>query len=200
MTSAAEIVLASTSDVRRRLLESAGISARVVPPTIDETQIKNKWNPAGSGGDLALRLAAAKAEAVSLRHPRAVVIGADQILILRDRIFDKPRNLQQATLQLSQLRGNTHSLMTAVSVARNGTLAWNECVGAELTMRTFSDAFLATYLASIGDDAFTSVGAYKLEGRGVQLFDRIEGDYFSILGLPLIPLLSYLRSEGCLPT
>jgi septum formation protein len=201
MTVTGEIVLASTSDIRRRLLESAGIAVRSVPPRVDESAIKRALSQTG-GADirkLADTLAAAKAESVSRGEPAAMVIGADQILLLDDRPLDKPKDLKQAAMQLSLLRGNTHHLITAVAVARGGAIVWKDCAVAELTMRRFSDEFLAGYLASVGEDALTSVGAYKLEGRGVQLFHRIEGDYFAILGLPLLPLLSFLRSEGCLP-
>ena len=201
MTDTAEIVLASTSHIRRRLLEAAGIAVRTVAPGVDEAAIKRALGHAvrADGCKLAGRLAAAKAEAVSLLNPAAIVIAADQLLLLDGRVLDKPRDLQQAAMQLSQLRGNTHCLLTAVAVARQGAVVWNECAVAELAMRRFSDDFLAAYLASVGEDALTSVGAYKLEGRGVQLFDRIDGDYFAILGLPLLPLLSFLRSAGCLP-
>jgi septum formation protein len=196
-----EIVLASTSDTRRRLLESAGIEVRPVQSCVDESAIKRTFAHI-SGTDapkLADALAAAKAEAVSLRHPAALVIGADQLLLLNDRSFDKPRDLNEAAMQLALLRGNTHSLITAVAIARRGAVVWTDCAIANLTMRHFSDDFLANYVASMGQDVLTSVGAYKIEGRGMQLFHRIEGDYFAILGLPLLPLLSFLRSEGCLP-
>ncbi|MGH6874133.1 MAG: Maf family protein [Aestuariivirgaceae bacterium] len=201
MTGVGDIVLASTSDIRRRLLASAGIAVRSVPPRVDEAAIKRTFGQV-VGTDirkLADVLAAAKAEAVSSHDPAAVVIGADQILLMHDRPFDKPQNLQEAWKQLSLLRGNTHHLITAVAVARRGAVVWNDRAVAKLTMRHFSDEFLAGYLASLGKDALTSVGAYQLEGRGVQLFDDIDGDYFAILGLPLLPLLSFLRREGCLP-
>jgi septum formation protein len=201
MTDAGEIMLASTSKTRLLLLESAGLRVRSIPPRVDESAIKRGFGQ-GAGADackLADALAAAKARAVSLRHPSALVIGADQILLLDDRYFDKPKDLKEAAMQLSLLRGNTHYLTTAVAVARRGEIAWSDCVVAKLTMRRFSDEFLAAYLASVGEDALTSVGAYKIEGRGVQLFHRIDGDYFAILGLPLLPLLSFLRREGCLP-
>jgi septum formation protein len=107
--------------------------------------------------------------------------------------------MEEARRQLQLLRGKTHRLVTAVAVARAGTVTWSHSVAADLTMRSFSEEFLSNYLATMGPDALTSVGAYKIEDRGVQLFDRIDGDYFSILGLPLLPLLSFLRSEGCLP-
>jgi septum formation protein len=168
---------------------------------VDESATKRAFCQM-SGADirkLAHTLAAAKAEAVSLRHPSALVIGADQLLLLDDKPFDKPGDLEEAAMQLSLLRGNTHELITAVAVARRGAVVWTDCAVAKLTMRCFSDDFLAGYLASMGEDALTSVGAYKLEGRGVQLFHSIDGDYFAILGLPLLPLLSFLRREGCLP-
>jgi septum formation protein len=201
MTDENEIVLASMSEIRRRLLESAGINVRPVPSCVDESTIKRTFSRM-SGADfpkLAGALAATKAEAVSLRHPAALVIGADQLLLLDDRQFDKPRDLKEAAMQLSLLRGNTHQLVTAVAVARRGAVVWTACAIAKLTMRHFSDDFLTSYIVSMGKDALTSVGAYKIEGRGVQLFHRIEGDYFAILGLPLLPLLSFLRREGCLP-
>jgi septum formation protein len=201
MTDKNEIVLASTSEVRRRLLESAGIHVRPVPSNLDESAIKRNFGRI-SGGDfpkLAGALAAAKAEAVSLCHPAALVIGADQLLRLDDRQFDKPRDLKEAAVQLALLRGNTHELITAVAVARRGAVVWTDCTIAKLTMRYFSDDFLNDYIGAMGRDALTSVGAYKIEGRGVQLFNRIEGDYFAILGLPLLSILSFLRREGCLP-
>jgi septum formation protein len=201
MTDAGEIMLASTSDIRRRLLETAGLRVRSIPPRVDESAFKRAFGQEG-GADackLANALAAAKAQAVSLRHPRALVIGADQILLFDNRYFDKPKDLKEAAMQLSLLRGNAHCLTTAVAVARRGEIVWSDCVVAKLTMRRFSDEFLAAYLASVGEDALTSVGAYKIEGRGVQLFHRIDGDFFAILGLPLLPLLSFLRREGCLP-
>jgi septum formation protein len=196
-----EIMLASTSDIRRRLLESAGIEVRPVQSCVDESAIKRTFAQmsGADGPKLADALAAAKAEAVSLRHPAALVIGADQLLLLNDKSFDKPRDLNEAAMQLALLRGNTHKLITAVAVARRGAVVWTDCAIANLTMRHFSDDFLANYVASMGQDVLASVGAYKIEGRGVQLFHRIEGDYFAILGLPLLPLLSFLRSEGCLP-
>jgi septum formation protein len=201
MTAEGEIVLASTSDIRRRLLESAGISVRPVPSCVDESAIKRTFvqTPGADFQNLADALAAVKAEAVSLRYPAALVIGADQLLLLDNRPLDKPRDLKEAAKQLALLRGTTHRLVTAVAVARRGAVVWTDCAIAKLTMRHFSDDFLAAYIASVGQDALTTVGAYKIEGRGVQLFHRIEGDYFAILGLPLLPLLSFLRREGCLP-
>ena len=201
MTDESEIVLASTSEIRRRLLESAGINVRPVPSCVDESAIKRAFGQR-AGADfpkLAGALAKAKAEAVSVHHPAALVIGADQLLLFDDRPFDKPGDLKEAAMQLKLLRGNTHQLITAVAVARGGAIVWTDCDIAKLTMRHFSDDFLTDYVVSMGGDALTSVGAYKIEGRGVQLFNRIEGDYFAILGLPLLPLLSFLRREGCLP-
>ena len=201
MTDQNEIVLASRSEIRRRLLESAGIKVRPVPSCVDESVIKRTFGHI-SGVDfpkLASALAAAKAEAVSLRHPAALVIGADQLLLLDERQFDKPRDLKEAAVQLALLRGKTHQLITAIAVARSGAVVWTDCAIAKLSMRHFSDDFLNAYIISMGKDALTSVGAYKVEGRGVQLFHKIEGDYFAILGLPLLPFLSFLRREGCLP-
>ena len=144
MTDQNEIVLASRSEIRRRLLESAGIKVRPVPSCVDESVIKRTFGHI-SGVDfpkLASALAAAKAEAVSLRHPAALVIGADQLLLLDERQFDKPRDLKEAAVQLALLRGKTHQLITAIAVARSGAVVWTDCAIAKLTMRHFSDDFL----------------------------------------------------------
>ena len=192
-----EIILASASLTRRRLLEAAGIVCRAVPSGIDEGAIK--------GADLRLHelpleLAKAKALAVSENNPAAIVIGADQILVCDGERFDRPRTVEAAGDQLKRLRGKTHELKTAVSCALDGAILWSHTEDAWLTMRNFSDEWLGAYLAAEGAGLADSVGGYKLEERGVQLFSRIEGDHFAILGLPLLPLLEFLRSREAIPS
>jgi septum formation protein len=197
-----DLVLASTSPFRRRMLESAGVPFRVVPPEVDEAAIKKQLMCAGgkppSPSEIAERLAGAKAEAVSAREPEALVIGADQVLALGDEIFSKPTDVAAARRQLLQLRGRTHSLCTAVALAAGGKCLWARGDVAKLTMRAFSDQFLDRYVADGGEDLCRMVGAYEIEGRGIQLFDRVEGDTFGIVGLPLLPLLAELRARGAI--
>jgi septum formation protein len=193
------LVLASASAARSASLQAAGIAFAVVPAMVDEARLKADSRRAGdSATDCALALAAAKALEVSRRDPESVVIGADQILVLGNEWFDKPADLLEATAQLRRLRGRTHVLATAVCVARGGVPLWHAASAPEMTMRRFSEAFLAAYIAAEGDALLTSVGAYRLEGRGVQLFCRINGDHFAVLGLPLIELLGFLRQRGVL--
>ena len=198
---AAELVLASASAARAALLEHAGITAARVPAAIDESEIKRAFQAEGHGVDeCAAALAEAKAMLVSRRRPGALVIGADQILECGGVWFDKPPDRDHARAQLIALRGKRHVLATAACVVLNGSPLWNVVERPALTMRPFGDAFLDWYLDHAGDDAVLgSVGAYQLEGLGAQLFARIEGDYFSILGLPLLPLLDFLRSRGVVP-
>jgi septum formation protein len=153
-----------------------------------------------SPGDLAQSLAAAKAISVANQMPDALVIGADQVLNLSGKAFDKPGSRDEARRHLLELRGLPHVLETAICCARDGKVLWDHLERATLTMRAFSESFLDEYLDHMGSDVTTSVGAYKLEGLGAQLFDNIEGDYFTILGLPLLPLLDYLRRQGALAT
>ncbi len=197
----APVILASTSASRRRMLEAAGVSLTVVPPGVHEGRLKSKLRSEGlqNGSGMAMALAAAKAVSVSERFPEACVIGADQVLLLDGRILDKPPNAAVARKQLKALRGKSHTLATSVVVAEGGRRVWRKSVRAELTMRRFSDRFLADYLAVEGDEVTRTVGGYKLEGRGGQLFSNVRGDFFGILGLPLLPLLEYLRSRGALP-
>jgi len=194
---AAPVVLASASAVRAALLEQAGVSVRRDPAGIDEDEVKASFRGEGlDAASCATALAEAKAARVSQRHADALVIGADQMLVLGARWFDKPRDLADARAQLQALRDQRHELVTAAAVARNGAVIWRLVDRPALIMRGFSDAFLDAYLAAVGDEALGVVGAYRLEGLGVQLFARIEGDYFSILGLPLLPLLEFLRGHG----
>jgi septum formation protein len=191
------VVLASKSSARRALLESAGLPLEIVPADIDERAVEADAgieNPAGA----ARLLAREKARAVATRKPGRFVFGADQTLSLGDRRFSKASDRAGARIQLAALRGRTHLLHSAVAVARDGNILFENVADARLTMRTFSDDFLENYLDTIGSAAFASVGAYQLEGAGIQLFEKIEGDYATILGLPLLPLLAWLRELGLL--
>lgn len=193
------LVLASGSRSRRQMLEAAGLSFTIAPADLDERAIREilAANDATvAPADVAEVLARAKAEAVSRVHPNAMIIGADQILALGDEIFEKPDGLDGARAHLAKLRGCTHQLHSAVVLAEAGAVVWTHVDTATLTMRAFTAAFLDHYLSRAGPIVCDSVGAYQLEGLGVQLFERIEGDYFTILGLPLLPLLAELRSRG----
>jgi nucleoside triphosphate pyrophosphatase len=195
------LVLASGSAVRRTLLEAAGLSFDVVPADIDEAAIRTAIleNTAGAeAGDIASVLAAEKARVVSLANPEALVIGADQVLVLGGKIFAKPQTIAEAREHLVMLRGRTHDLVSAVALARNGNVHWQTTATAGMSVRDFSDEFLGAYLERLGARVLGSVGCYELEGAGVQLFERVEGDYFTILGIPLLPLLQRLREEEML--
>lgn len=194
-----EIVLASESAARRRMLEAAGVRLTVDPAAIDEGRMKGAFRSDGRTADeCAVGLAVAKADVVAPRHPGALVIGADQILECDGVWFDKPRDLDEARVQLRRLRGRTHDLVSAVAVSRRKGPAWRHVERARLVMRSFGDVFLERYMMAMGDELLRSVGGYALEGLGAQLFERVEGDYFTILGLPLLPLLRHLRSQGAL--
>ncbi len=193
------VYLASASATRARLLDAAGIPVVAEPAAVDEEEIKAAFHAERrSAADCAAALAEAKAARISARHPEALVIGADQMLDCNGVWFDKPVDLAHARAHLLALRGKRHALISAVAVLRRGAVLWHTVDRAELTMRPFSDEFLHHYLVAAGDDALTSVGAYRLEGLGAQLFERIDGDFFSILGLPLLPLLDFLRGHGAL--
>lgn len=189
------LVLASQSSARAALLRDAGLKFTVDVAGIDEAAVRHDLRNQ-KVEVVAGTLADGKAIEVSRRNDDALVIGADQILECDGVNFDKPRHTAQARDHLSALRGREHRLVSAVSVAQNGTILWRHVDIARLTMRDFSKNFLDDYLADQGDSILDGVGAYKLERLGVQLFSRIEGDYFTILGLPLLPLLAYLRSQG----
>lgn len=191
------LVLASKSSVRRALLEAAGIKVEIEPALIDERAVE--LSQASTGADqVALLLARAKALEVAMRKSKAIVLGADQTLALSDRRFSKPANVAAAREQLKTLAGRTHELHSAVAVARGGEIVFETVATARLTMRTFSETFLDAYLAAAGERVLSSVGAYQLEGLGVNLFERVEGDHFTVMGLPLLPLLAYLRSARLL--
>jgi septum formation protein len=193
------VVLASKSAVRARLLAAAGVDFEAVDSGVDEAEAK-----AGLVGRtpdaVALALAEAKALRASAARPGALVIGADQTLDFEGRLFDKAASLDEARARLVMLRGRSHRLHAGVAVARDGQIVWRKCASSTLTMRDFSDAWLDAYLARNPGPALSSVGCYELEGEGAQLFDRIIGDYFAILGLPLLGLLGCLRKEAVMPT
>ena len=198
------IVLASASAARAALLRAAGIDFAIEPAAIDEAAIKQEARRSGESAiGVAIILATEKACAVSRRDPDSLVIGADQLLacglVPGAEWLDKPRDLDEARRQLLQLRGRTHRLATAVCAAQGGIPVWRATSVPELTMRCFSEEFLDAYLAAEGEALLFSVGAYRLEARGAQLFSRISGDYFAILGLTLIELLGFLRERGRLP-
>lgn len=190
-------ILASQSAVRRALLVQAGIAVEAVPAALDERDVQREsglTHPA----DIAALLAGEKARAVSLRHPGRIVIGADQTLALGDELFSKPADRAAAAAQIARLAGRTHTLHSAVSVMTDGTPQFAHVGIARMTMRALGDAQIAAYLDEAGAAVTASVGAYQLEATGVHLFERIEGDHFTILGLPLLPLLGFLRSRGLL--
>ena len=193
------LILASSSPTRRRLLADAGLEVRVEPARVDEGAIKCRFRAAGgSAADCALALAEAKALQVAASHHHALVIGADQILVCDGDWLDKPLSLADARVQLLFLRGRTHELLTAACVVHQQAMMWQAVTSARLTMRNFKDRFLDAYLGAEGSAILGSVGSYRLEGRGIQLFARIEGDYFAILGLPLLELLNFLRERRAL--
>jgi len=192
------IVLASASSTRAALLRAAGVTFEVVSSGVDEGAVKTRMLRSDAiANEIAGELALAKALAVSASRSD-LVIGADQTLELDGELFDKVETLDDARERLRQLRGRTHTLHSAVALARNGETLWQAVTSPKLTMRAFSDTWLETYLATAGEAALNSVGCYNLEGPGAQLFAVIEGDYFSVLGLPLIELLAALRREAVL--
>jgi len=193
------VILASASSARAALLRVAGVAFTVEPSAVDETAIKHEHRKAGHDARVcAMALAEAKAAAVAARHPTAFVIGADQILVAGDDWFDKPADRDQAAEQLRQLRGREHTLVTAACVYRGDVRQWGAISTPKLAMRRFGEDFIARYIEAEGDAVLGSVGAYRIEGRGVQLFARITGDHFAILGLPLLELLEFLRGHGVL--
>lgn len=193
------LILASASSARAALLGAAGVEFAVESSAVDEVAIKREHRSAGcDAAACAMALAEKKARVVAARHPDALVIGADQILVAGDEWFDKPGDAEAAAAQLRQLRGREHVLVTAAVIFSGNGRLWHAVSKPRLTMRAFGDAFLAGYIAAEGKAVLGSVGAYRIEGRGVQLFTRIEGDHFAILGLPLLELLEFLRGRGML--
>lgn len=194
------VILASGSKARAQVLSGAGVAFEVAIAGVDEGAVKAGLLAQGNGPrEVADALAELKAVRVSRKHPGALVIGADQTLDLEGQLFDKAETLAEARDRLAHLRGKTHKLHSAVVVARDGEVIWREIPAARLTMRPFTDAFLDAFLARGGEGLLGSVGCYRLEDDGVQLFSRLDGDYFTILGLPLMGLLDLLRRYGALP-
>jgi len=194
------VVLASASGARRQLLAAAGVEFAVLPARIDEEAVKASLKAERKSADeAATTLAELKALSVSARVPGALVIGADQMLSCNGQWFDKPPDRDHAFAQLRALAGKRHTLHAAVCLARDEAILMHRVERAHLAMRPLSDAFIGRYLDAAGDSVLDSVGAYQLEGLGAQLFERIDGDYFTILGLPLLPLLDILRAHGVLP-
>jgi septum formation protein len=197
----APVILASASRIRLDLLERAGVPVIAEAAAIDESAIKATFRAERASAEACAEgLALLKARRISTRHPAALVIGADQILDCNGVWFDKPDDVARARAHLQALRGRTHRLVTAAIVLRGGERLWHTVAIANLTMRPLTDGFIDEYLTRIGDSAFTAVGAYQLESLGAQLFDRAEGDFFTILGLPLLPLLGFLRAQGVIQT
>jgi septum formation protein len=191
-----QVTLASKSAARAQLLAGAGVRFETAGSGVDEDAAKARLLSEDAGPcDIAQALAETKALVVSLHRP-GLVIGADQTLDLDGSRYDKVETLAEARHRLERLRGRKHQLHSGVAVARDGSVIWRETQSASLTMRAFSDPFLDGYLARSGEAALASVGCYQLEGEGLQLFERIEGDYFTILGLPMLGLLALLRREG----
>lgn len=194
------LILASQSASRRMLLAAAGVTHEAQSPGVDEETAKASLR--GQGIDprnLADALAELKSLKLSRRHPTDLVLGCDQILAMEDgSTFDKPQSRDEARSQLLVLRGTSHRLISAAVISENGTPVWRHIDTAKLTMRSFSDAFLDSYLDSEWPEIGGCVGCYRLEGRGAQLFSRIEGSQFTVMGLPLLPLFDYLRVRGIL--
>ncbi|WP_159586941.1 Maf-like protein [Chelativorans xinjiangense] len=193
------IVLASTSPFRRQLLENAGLAVKPVAPEVDERALEAPLEGSGaSAEDVARILAEAKAVDVSERRPEEWVVGGDQTLSLEDRIFHKPQDMEGARRHLLALSGRTHQLNSAIVLARGGEAVWRHVAVARMTMRPLDPGFIGRHLSRVGDKALSSVGAYQVEGEGIQLFEKIEGDYFTIVGVPLLPLLAKLREIGAI--
>jgi septum formation protein len=191
------LVLASKSAIRHALMRDAGVPVEVQPADIDERTIEQQ-SPARDAGELAALLAREKARTIAARLPGRLVLGADQTLALGEQRFSKPGDRAGARAQLKALRGRTHELHTAVALVQESTIVFEHREAARLTMRAFSDSFLESYLDAVGAAVTASVGGYQVEQIGIQLFERIEGEHFVILGLPLVALLQYLRQAGWL--
>ena len=200
-TSVPPVILASASKSRAQILHAACVPHQIDPATIDEAAVKRSLAREGAPPfAVAETLAGLKAQQVSQRHRGALVIGADQVLECGGQLFDKPDDLDQARAHLVALRGRRHTLAAGVSVVCDGAVIWYHTDQAHLDMRDLSDGFIEWYVDRMGDQICDSVGAYKLEGLGAQLFNKIDGDFFSILGLPLLPLLQVLRDHGAVPS
>ena len=196
-----KLVLASASASRARLLSSAGVKFEISPAALDEDAAMQRLHAQGaSPAAVAASLAAEKADLVSRRHPGALVLGGDTVVALGEDPIGKCPDIAAAEALLRRLCGREHLLVSAVSLVRDGVPVFNCASPVRLVMRRFSEAFLADYLAAEADELLATVGCYRFEGRGAQLFESVQGDYFSVLGLPLLPLLAALRKEGVLPS
>ena len=194
------VILASGSAIRRKLMTDAGLDFEVIVKPVDEAAIKESMLAESARlRDIADALAEAKSMRVS-RIEDGLVIGADQIMVMDNQLFDKPKDIDEARERLKLMRGKTHYLMGAVVICENGTPVWRHMAKTKLTMREFSDSFLEDYLEREADLVTKSVGAYRFEGLGAQLFSNVEGDFFSILGLSLLPVIDYLRTRGAIPS
>jgi septum formation protein len=192
------LILASASATRAKMLRDAGVTVEIVPSGVDENAIKRTYRAEGRpASDLAIALAEAKAQAV---NREGLVLGSDQVLNFNGEVFDKPNDMAAARAQMQSLRGQTHELLSAAVLIRNGETVWQSVGRATLTMRDFTEDFLDTYLAAEGEAVLWTVGGYRIEGIGAQLFERVEGDYFTILGLPLLDVLKALRGKGVITT
>ena len=192
-----ELVLASASASRQRMLSAAGVAYRISAAAIDEgSLISDLWDKGVNASGIAAALAEQKAVMVSRRSPGALVLGGDSVLAFGQEIISKCRELKELKALLMRLSGKTHHLISAAALARDGAQIWHHVGSAKLTMRPLSEAFLDEYLAAEGESLLSGVGGYRYEGRGAQLFEQVEGDYFAVLGLPLLPLLGFLRSAG----
>ena len=197
----ASVLLASGSEIRQQLLLGAGVAFNVETSPVDEPSIMAALlQENAKPRDIADTLAEYKGRRVAIKNPDKIVISSDQVLVCEGQVYSKPDTQEQAMKQLQQLRGKGHQLLSAVMIFEDGAPVWRHIGRAQLVMREFSDAFLAEYVQKIGDDILTTVGCYKLESLGVQLFSQVQGDYFTILGLPLIEVLGFLRTRGVLPT
>ncbi len=195
------LILASQSSARRDMLQNAGLDIECHPARVDEAAIKDSLLAQNAPPrDIADALADIKARRVASKFPDRLVLGADQILVHKGKIFDKPRTMDEAKAQLQTLRGQSHLLFSAAVIYNHGVPVWRFVGRAELLMRDFSTRFLVHYLEQMGDDLFTTVGGYKLESFGSQLFLSVKGDYFSVLGLPLLEVLEFLRGKGICQT
>ncbi|RLQ89150.1 Maf-like protein [Notoacmeibacter ruber] len=193
------IILASASPWRRQLLQDAGLTVEAVPSKIDERSVEtNIAQGNAEPAHLAVELAAAKAISVSEHRPNALTLGADQVLSLNGEILHKSANLEEARERLLKLSGQTHTLSSGLVLCRNGEAIWRHVSVAKMTVRDLEPDYISRYLASVGETVLGSVGAYQIEGPGIQLFERIEGDYWTIIGLPLLPLLNELRRIGAI--
>ena len=193
------LILASASPARAAMLRDAGVPIKVRPAAVDEDAIKQAYRAENAPArDLADMLAEMKARRVGTAHPGTLTLGADQVLACEGKTYDKPRDRAEARAQLLALKGRSHELLSAAVICDGPAPIWRHIGVARLTMRPFSDGFVDAYLDAEGDAVRSTVGAYRIEGRGAQLFSRIAGDYFSILGLPLLEVLGFLRARGML--